>query len=503
MTSQRKTITIDTGWLGGAICFFGAFGIYFLTLAPTVQGFDSAELSVGAYSLGFVHPTGYPLYLLIGHLFSGIPIGDVGFRLNLMSAFFGSLTVLGLFALLLYQTRNWLASLAATALFALSPLFWSQAIRAEVYTLHTAIVTGVLLTCLLAYQKKKTGYIVICYILLGLGSGNHITIIFLWAPILLNIFWMKAGERKIYILAAIPGIIIACLLYLYFPWRSAANPQIDYIRPYFHVDPGSPSGLWWMVSGKAFRCFLTLDATSLIQALIRLTGFLWNGALGFGLVLAIPGWWELRRRFPPWNRILTLYLLGNLAMFILYDVVDREVMFLPVYALMSIWCANGIGVVERWITNRMRPIGRVNLLINAALLFVIALSAWFDWPHVSLKGNRHTYDMATHVLNQLEPSTLLVNHWITASVFDYLRVVEGQRPDVSSFNIEFFYLGVQNRCTASSTDDPAEAAWLAWLNAHLGERPLCFIEPLPTTPENYSWSKQGECWILTSGRTSP
>jgi len=503
MTNSRKSITIGIGMLGGAICFFGAFGIYFLTLAPTVQGFDSAELSVGAYSLGFVHPTGYPLYLLIGHLFSGIPIGDVGFRLNLMSALFGGLTVMGLFTLLLYQTRNWLASLAATALFALSPLFWSQAIRAEVYTLHTAIVTSALLACLLADQKKKTTYTLICYCLLGLGIGNHLTIIFLWASILLNTLWLEAGERKTHLLAAISGIIIAFLLYLYFPWRSAANPQIDYIRPYFHIDPGSLTGLWWTVTGQAFRCSVTLDASLLVRELTRLARFLWDGSLGFGLVLGIPGWWKLWKTLPQWNRVLTLYLLGNLAMFVIYDVVDKEVMFLPVYALVSIWAANGIGIAERWMTNRMRHASRVNVLVNAALLFVIALSTWFDWPYVSLKGNRRVYDTAAQVLSQLEPSTILVNHWITASVFDYLRVVEGRRPDVSSFNIDFFYLGVQNRCTASSTDDPAEVAWLAWLNAHLGERPLCFIEPLPTTPEKYSWSKQGECWILTSGRTSP
>jgi hypothetical protein len=503
MTSSQESVRFGAGLVGGAVCFFSSFCIYLLSLAPTVQGFDSAELTMGSYSLGFVHPTGYPLYMLVGHLFSRIPIGDVGYRLNLMSAFFGSLTVLGLFALLLYQTRNWFASLTATALFALSPLFWSQAIRAEVYTLHTAIVMGVLLACLLAYQKKQIAYTVICSCMLGLGSGNHMTIIFLWASILINTFLMGARERKTHLLAAMPGILIAGLLYMYFPWRSAANPQIDYIRPYFHIDPGSLSGLWWMITGQAFRCSVKLDASSLVQQLARLARYLWSGSLGFGLVLGILGWWKLQKTHSQWNRLLTLYLLCSLVMFVVYNVVDEEVMFLPVHALICIWAANGIGVVEKWVTNRVRNAIHVNVFVNAALMVVIALSAWLDWSYVSLKDDRRVYDTAAQVLSQLEPSAILVNHWVTASVYDYLRLVEGRRPDVSGFNIDFFFLGVQKRCTSSITKDPTQAAWLGWLDDYLGKRPLCFIEPLPPVPVEYSWYQRGGCWTLNSGASQP
>ena len=79
--------------LAGLFLFALTFMVYLRTLAPTVYGFDSAELATGVYSGGIVHPPGFPLYMLIGRMFILLPIGDVAYRLNLMSSFFASCTV--------------------------------------------------------------------------------------------------------------------------------------------------------------------------------------------------------------------------------------------------------------------------------------------------------------------------------------------------------------------------------------------------------------------------
>ena len=79
-------------WRG--IAAFGLpFTLYMLTLAPTVYNLDSAELTTAAASGGLVRATGYPLYLLLGRIWSTLPIGDVGYRMNLFSAFNGALTI--------------------------------------------------------------------------------------------------------------------------------------------------------------------------------------------------------------------------------------------------------------------------------------------------------------------------------------------------------------------------------------------------------------------------
>jgi len=132
------------------------------------------------------------------------------------------------------------------------------------------------------------------------------------------------------------------------------------------------------------------------------------------------------------------------------------------------------------------------------LLMVVAVGVWLNWSAVSLRGNRRVYDFAAHLLREVEPSTMIVNHWVTASVLDYLRIVEGQRPDVASFNLDFYFLGAQTEC--DMPDALAQMAWFSWLSGQLVSRPLCFIEPLPSSPSNLHWVREGTCWQLRVGR---
>ena len=48
--------------------FLFAFLIYWRTLAPTIFWGDGIELTTASYTLGVAHPTGYPLFLLLGKL---------------------------------------------------------------------------------------------------------------------------------------------------------------------------------------------------------------------------------------------------------------------------------------------------------------------------------------------------------------------------------------------------------------------------------------------------
>ena len=68
----------------------GAFAVslvvYVRTLLPGVSFGDWAEAEMIPSRLGILHPTGYPLYSLIGTLFSLIPVGSVAYRANLLSA---------------------------------------------------------------------------------------------------------------------------------------------------------------------------------------------------------------------------------------------------------------------------------------------------------------------------------------------------------------------------------------------------------------------------------
>lgn len=483
---------------GAVASLIGVFSIYLLTLAPTVQGFDSAELTVGAYALGFVHPPGYPLYMMLGHLFAQIPIGDVGTRLNLMSAVFGGLTASVLFVLLFEQTHDGWASLIATFLFTTAPTFWSQAIRAEVYTLHTFLVVSVLVAAWYAYHYKQVVAHMICFIVLGIGMGHHLTAALLWVSVWTYAIWLIPTWRRITVGGTLLGLAVTAMLYLYFPWRSSQLLYVDYIRPYFGVDPGEVSGLWWLASARAFHCFLYTDfaLTEIGQQTLHLGALTWETTLGFGLILGIWGWWRVHRSEPQWNRFLSVYFLLNLIAFLSYHVVDKEVMFLPMYAVGSVWVASGIVGLTGWIGTRHASFaGKPRIFVTLVLLIIIVIGVLLNWSSVSLQNNRRVYDFSAQLLRVVEPSAVIVNHWVTSSVFDYLQIVEGQRPDVTVFNIDFFLLGAQQGCGEESGAN-ALRAWFAWLDHQVDLRPLCFVEPLPPIPAHFDWIRQGACWTV-------
>src|SRR6266513_1489282 len=77
--------------LCAAAVFLAALVVYIWTLAPTVTLVDSGELIVVAQGLGVAHPPGFPLWVMLAHLASLVPFGNVAVRINFSSALFGSL----------------------------------------------------------------------------------------------------------------------------------------------------------------------------------------------------------------------------------------------------------------------------------------------------------------------------------------------------------------------------------------------------------------------------
>ena len=120
----------------GALAAGLAFGLYWFTLAPTVMWYDMGEFAVGSGVLGIGHNSGYPLYMILGKLFTLLPIGDVAYRVNLMSAVWGSASVFLLFLIVRKTTKNDFAGFIPAVTIAVGSTFWSSAVWAEAYTLN-------------------------------------------------------------------------------------------------------------------------------------------------------------------------------------------------------------------------------------------------------------------------------------------------------------------------------------------------------------------------------
>ena len=165
MYACRDLLRLKNKLLHG-LFFLIPFLVYAFTAAPTVFTLDSAELTTAAATLGITRSTGYPLYTMLGYLWSHIPVGDVGFRLNLFSAFWGALTLLALELTLYKLGIGFFARTAAITLLGTNVYFWSLATVAEVYTLNTALIALVFLVMVYLNQNisPMTAASLVCWL---------------------------------------------------------------------------------------------------------------------------------------------------------------------------------------------------------------------------------------------------------------------------------------------------------------------------------------------------
>src|SRR6266478_4120138 len=90
-TNVRMISRSQAELLCAAAVFVVAALLYTLTLAPTVTLVDSGELILAAWGTGVAHPPGFPLWVMLAHLASLLPFGNVAVRINFSSAFFAAL----------------------------------------------------------------------------------------------------------------------------------------------------------------------------------------------------------------------------------------------------------------------------------------------------------------------------------------------------------------------------------------------------------------------------
>jgi hypothetical protein len=162
-----------------AACASGAIAMaaYFATLAPGLTSdADSPMFQFIGKVLGTAHNPGYPLYVLLTHPLSWLPIGSLAWRVNAFSAVMGGVAV----ALTCLAARGLgcrpLVSAVAALGFAFGATFWSQAVIAEVYTLHAALCAGMLAAAFAWRTWRRPRHWYLAVACLAAGFGHHTTI---------------------------------------------------------------------------------------------------------------------------------------------------------------------------------------------------------------------------------------------------------------------------------------------------------------------------------------
>src|SRR5262245_45694261 len=122
--------------IAGAL-FLLSFGVYLHGAYPSVSVGDSGEFITAAATLGVPHPSGFPTFPLLGHVFHALlPLGNPGFHLNLFSTVCGAAAVALSFGLLISQGVGTAPAFLASVLFLMGPAQALNSQATEVFELH-------------------------------------------------------------------------------------------------------------------------------------------------------------------------------------------------------------------------------------------------------------------------------------------------------------------------------------------------------------------------------
>jgi hypothetical protein len=426
--------------------FILSLGLYLLTLAPTIVTVfdDSLEFQLVTYLLGIAHPTGYPLYTLLGWLFTKLPLGDVAYRVNLMSAVFGAVTIALVYLIGLEliagdwrpeaghrtDTRQaWLEVLAAligALALVISPVFWSQATIAEVYTLNAALMAGLLWLLVRGTYPPSERWLMALAFLLGVSLTHHRTAL-LMLPSMAYFLWpqFRTWRLRTWIKLTV-ALVMPCLLYLYIPLRGQVG-SLD------GTYTNTLEGFWRHVSTGGYGVFVFENPFGAERGV----GFYFSlfldqfGPLGFAAGLV--GLLVLRRyRFQGLTAIIfATYLVFNLF----YRVADIEVFFIPLFLIWTIWIAVAAGwlLTGQWAGkdhgSRLRlPVTLLTafLLIGQSLVLLRS-----NMSELDRSNDWAVYDYGLDLMRQpLEPSAAIVGILGEVTLVRYFQETEGLRPDL-------------------------------------------------------------------------
>jgi hypothetical protein len=399
-----------------------SLSIYVATLAPGLtwahDSGDGGELATAASSLGIPHPPGYPTYVMLAHLFTLLPTGEVAGRTNLFSA----VCAAGMAALLVWtlmQRRgNGVAAAGAGLALAFSPLLWSQATVTEVHALN-----GLFAALLLALATREPGQHVFLRSLVvgvawGLGLGNHPTVLFC-APL---VFLSLRRLRRAWMIGMV-GVGLGLAVYLYLPLRAATDPPLNW------GDPQTLRQFWWVVSGTPYRRFvfslpLVYLPTRLLAWMDLVTAqFTWLG-LAVAVIGATTLWTENRPLLGATGTTAALCSMFALG----YDTSDSYLYLLPALACAGYWLGTGAD----WLVAVLAARSRWMSWVAGALVIVLPLAAAAcRFPAQDLSDDRAAYEFREAVLDRAPAGAVIVSQRDRDTFTSwYFQYTTGYRSDV-------------------------------------------------------------------------
>ncbi len=429
---------------GQAAVFMGicAFLLYGYTIAPDLLPADSGEFQLVAAQLGVAHPPGFPLYTLLAHAATQLPLPfSPALKVNLLSALSSSLTLAIVYATTHRLTQRHLA--AATAVIALgsATTFWAQATTANIRSLTALFAALSFYALLRLWQMRQQPamadrWLTLFALALSWGIVHHPSLLFigvaaaLFALAVSGTFWREPRRWRWPLLAGLSGLLP--LLYLPLRARSGApgaSPALATLSGFLdHV----------LARGFSGDFFYFVEPAVLWQRLLVMGNVLtfqfspWLlASMALGLL------WLLWRQRP-----LALLWGGSLALHTLITATYRAPQtveyMLPAYVPMALLLGAAMSALQNGRFPLPNPLHRAPALVGAALLLGTAVSQTArHFPSYALLSQDTTArDYAQLLLTEAPEQAVILADWHWVTPLWYLQQVEGLRPDL---DVRFVY----------------------------------------------------------------
>lgn len=415
---------------------------YITALSPSIQLEDAGELTAAALTFGIPHPSGYPIYNVLAKMFA-LTFGNDAWAINLFSAVMGSVAAYFIFKIVKLLKGYDILAVAAAWLFAFYPSIWSQALIAEVYTLHAAFIAAAFYLLLLFILNKNKNYFYSACLITGLGIANHLMMIWFGFLIIGTLIYYRHDFHISEWVKSLFCGLLGLSFYIYLPLAALSDTAMNW------GNPSTWHNFWQHVLRLGYQDMsLTKDLGerwALVAGMVRqwLDGLGWPVILGLiiglGVLIIKKYWW-------PVVIIGSLIFMQTVPVFILRGVGwnlanDYIYSFYWSGAMVGVVILFGLGTSELYNYLLVREFISqdkiIKYLLALALFLAMPWAVWYeDYAFTNYHNDNLPYSYAKELLTNLPPHTVLyiggrgMDRDSLLFTISYVQIVEQVRPDV-------------------------------------------------------------------------
>ena len=503
---RRPSPLSRTDFLIGFLIGIAALALYIRTLAPSLLWGDSAEFQTLSYTLGMTHPSGYMTQIMFGKLFTYIPVGNIAYRVNLMSAFFGALAVAETY-LIVRLLGGWkIAGISASILLALTEGFWWRALLAESYGPAAGMLATIWLLILLWRNSGRSMYLFLAGLAGGLSVGIHSTVVMTSVSVL--IFLTLTSRKRADWLAAMAGAFLGlALTFGFFLYLDHNDPSSSIYNTVYRVNISAfglnPNEfdtplrrLFAIFPAKHFwSYYFTASSAEIGRRLSEYISFFPLWAL---LLIGLGAGFLLKERLPEGLYPLIAFLvIWGFAMTVSFSVY-RE-FFVPVTVITSVWFGLGASAslvfLER---RRFQSQSIARILSSVFMILLVVLPLWQARKDLlpAIKSGYplfvrrdHIYPVfapdkaindAQKIIAQLDANAIVFAPWDKLYSYVYTAQIVDGKTDISFHEA---WSTEQERLADSAID---------YIDHNLDTRPIYFTIYMPELPDHYRIEKMDD-----------